>query len=95
MIDILLTAAELVTLTGYRSPAAQLRELHRQGYTRACRPRLGPVVLPRAHYEAVNAANPAAQAREAQNAQRGPNVVGLQQWAKGRKPAHGQKAQGR
>lgn len=51
-----LTAAEIVEITGgLTQPAAQLRELLRQGYVRAHRPRGGAVVLPRAHFEAVKA----------------------------------------
>jgi hypothetical protein len=50
-----LSADELRDLTGYRQPAAQLRELHRQGFSRARRDRLGRVVLERAHYDAVAA----------------------------------------
>lgn len=48
-----LSAAELEQLTAYRQPAAQLAELHRQGFTRARLDRLGRVVLERAHYHAV------------------------------------------
>ncbi len=50
-----LTPDELHDLTGYRQPAAQLRALHEQGFTRARRDRLGRVVLERAHYDAVAA----------------------------------------
>lgn len=51
---LILTADELLALTGYRQPAAQLAELHRQGYHRARRsPVSGHVILERAHYEAV------------------------------------------
>lgn len=53
MTDLLLTDAELHALTGYRQSAAQLAELHRQGFARARRDRLGRVVLERAHYLAV------------------------------------------
>ena len=53
-LSITLTAAELVELTGYRRPAEQLAELHRQGYYRARRsPVTGRVILGRAHHEAV------------------------------------------
>jgi hypothetical protein len=45
---------ELVEITGgLRQPAAQLRELHRQGFHRARRGSVGQVILERAHYEAV------------------------------------------
>lgn len=50
---IVLTAAELVALTGYSQPAKQLDELRRQGFWRARRNILGLVVLERAHYDAV------------------------------------------
>jgi hypothetical protein len=50
-----LSDAELRDLTGYAQPACQLRELHRQGFSRARRDRLGRVVLERAHYDAVAA----------------------------------------
>lgn len=52
--DLVLTPAELVALTGYQRPADQVRELVRQGFTRARRsPTTGVVILERAHYEAV------------------------------------------
>lgn len=45
---------ELVEITGYRQPAAQLRNLLARGFWRACRaPMTGAVILERAHYEAV------------------------------------------
>lgn len=50
---LLLTTDELVALTGYRRPADQVRELQRQGFTRARRGPAGDTVLERAHYEAV------------------------------------------
>ena len=41
-------------LTGYRQPAKQLAELHRQGFWRARRCRVtGAVILERPHYDAV------------------------------------------
>lgn len=88
-----LTPAELEEITdGLKQPAAQLKSLHRQGFTKACRPRMGRVVLYRAHYEAVLAGREASSG-PAQNAPTGPNVVGLQQWTKGRK--HGTQTQRR
>lgn len=66
MTPLLLTAAELIDLTGYRSPAHQLAELQRRGFWRARRSAAGQVVLERAHYEAVcrgDAGTPAAQER--------------------------------
>jgi hypothetical protein len=51
--DILLTEAELELVTGYKRAAEQLVELHRQGFSRARRDRLGRLVLERAHYDAV------------------------------------------
>lgn len=54
MAELILCAVELQSLTGYRQAAAQLAELHRQGYWRARRaPITGRVILERAHYEAV------------------------------------------
>lgn len=54
MTDAILTAAELERITGYRRPADQLAELHRQGFYRARRaPVTAHVILERAHYEAV------------------------------------------
>ena len=50
---IILTDDELIALTGYRRPTEQLVELHRQGFMRARRDRVGRVILERAHYEAV------------------------------------------
>lgn len=55
---------ELVQLTGCRQAAAQLRELHRQGFWRARRlATSGDVVLERAHYEAVCAGDAAPSRR--------------------------------
>lgn len=51
--DLLLCDAELVALTGYKRAHEQIAELHRQGFSRARRDRLGRVVLERAHYDAV------------------------------------------
>ena len=51
--DLLLSETELSRLTGYRRPHEQLAELHRRGFHRAHRDRLGRVVLTRAHYDAV------------------------------------------
>ena len=50
---LILTPEELRQITGYTQPSVQLRELHRQGFNRARRDRLGRVVLERAHYDAV------------------------------------------
>ena len=62
MNDLLLQPAELVALTGYRRPADQLQELHRNGFIRARRCRVtGAVILERAHYLAVCAGQQAAQ----------------------------------
>lgn len=90
---IVLSEAELEEITnGLTQPAAQLRQLHRQGFVKACRPRGGRVVLYRTHYEAVTA-DRGPPDRQAQNAATGPNVVGLEQWSKGRK--RGTQTQGR
>lgn len=48
-----LSPDEIRDLTRYKQPARQLAELHRQGYWRARRDRLGRVILERAHYDAV------------------------------------------
>lgn len=48
-----LSEAELQEVTGYKQPAAQLAELHRRGFSRAYRNRLGRVTLERGHYDAV------------------------------------------
>lgn len=55
MLDAIISAAEIERITGgYKQPAAQLAELHRQGFYRARRSRLtGAVILERAHYEAI------------------------------------------
>ena len=45
--------ADIIALTGYRQPAAQLRALHAQGFTRARRNAAGRVVLEGPHYRAV------------------------------------------
>jgi hypothetical protein len=50
-----LSAEQLENLTGYKRQAEQLAELHRRGYSRAYRDRLGRVVLTRAHFDAVEA----------------------------------------
>lgn len=60
---LLLTPDELASLTGYRQPARQLAELHRLGFWRARRGRLGAVILERAHYDAVSRGQDAAPAR--------------------------------
>lgn len=50
----LLTKDELQALTGYKRPAEQVTELHRQGFYRArTSPTTGAVILERAHYDAV------------------------------------------
>lgn len=53
--DLLFSFDEVVKLTGgYVAPAAQLRELHRQGFFRARRSNVtGAVILERSHYDAV------------------------------------------
>lgn len=48
-----LSPDEIRELTGYIQPAKQLAELHRRGFVRAYRNRLGQVTLERAHYDAV------------------------------------------
>lgn len=51
--DATLSDAELRDITGYRRAGEQLDELHRQGFARARRDRLGRVILERTHYDAV------------------------------------------
>lgn len=52
--SLVLSAEELIALTGYRRSAEQLAELHRQGFYRARRsPATGAIILERAHYDAV------------------------------------------
>jgi len=49
-----LSPQEIDDVTGYRRPADQLAELHRQGFYRARRsPTTGQIILERAHYDAV------------------------------------------
>jgi hypothetical protein len=50
---LILSAEEIEELTGYKRPCDQVAELHRQGFCRARRDRLGRLVLERAHYLAV------------------------------------------
>ena len=54
--DDTLSAETIERLTGYKRPADQLRELHRQGFWRARRAKVtGEVILERPHYDAVAA----------------------------------------
>jgi hypothetical protein len=49
-----LSAQEVAQVTGYKRPADQLEELHRQGFYRARRsPTTGAIILEREHYTAV------------------------------------------
>lgn len=51
-----LPAEQIQRMTGYKRPADQLRELHRQGFYRARRAKVtGEVILERPHYDAVAA----------------------------------------
>lgn len=52
--SLVLSLDELQALTGYKRPAEQLAELRRQGFWRARRSILGPVILERAHFDAVS-----------------------------------------
>lgn len=61
MESITLSDDELVTLTGYKVAAKQLRELQRAGFTRARIGSTGRVVLERDHYRAVCAGQAQAQ----------------------------------
>lgn len=57
--DLVLSAAELVALTGYRTAPRQLAELKRQGFYRARQsPTTGRVILERAHFESVSSGAP-------------------------------------
>lgn len=50
---IILSDAELTSITGYELPCKRLAVLHGRGFHRAYIARNGGVVLERAHYEAV------------------------------------------
>lgn len=50
--SLVLSAQQIVELTGYKVPALQLEVLHRRGFYRACMGRNG-VVLTRAHFESI------------------------------------------
>jgi hypothetical protein len=52
---LVLSADELVALTGYKQPAKQLRKLHELGFVRSWINAAGALILPRVHYEAVKA----------------------------------------
>jgi hypothetical protein len=50
-----LSAEEILSLTRYKRPADQLRELHLQGFYRARLAKVtGEVILERPHYDAVS-----------------------------------------
>lgn len=54
MQTIVLSGPEIEQITGYKRPASQLEELHRQGFYRARRsPTTGNMILEREHYTAV------------------------------------------
>lgn len=53
MTNIILTAEELQSLTGYKQSSSQLKALLRMGFYRARLSRVGGVVLERDHYQAV------------------------------------------
>lgn len=65
MTDTTLSTIEIERITGYKRPADQLAELHRQGFYRARRsPTTGHIILERAHFDAVCAgAKPANEPR--------------------------------
>ncbi|QOR55234.1 MAG: hypothetical protein SHS37scaffold220_3 [Phage 67_12] len=68
-----------------RMPAAQRRHLARLGLLVKMKPNGQPLVA-RAEFERVMTGAPVARASEAEeDAATTPNVVGLEQWAKGRK----------
>lgn len=64
---------------GYVYPARQLRELHDRGYVLATMGKNGRVVLPRAHYAAVNRGEfqPPAASQEPQSPAPRPNLAGV------------------
>jgi hypothetical protein len=70
--------------------AAQIRHLKRQGYHVTKKPNGRPLLM-RSELERVAGAGRLSAV--AQNPPAGPNVVGLQAWAKGRR-GHGAKTQG-
>lgn len=51
--NITLTPAELIALTGYRRSCDQLRTLHQRGFWRAWVHPTAGVIVERAHYNAV------------------------------------------
>lgn len=70
-----LTPAEVKEASGgYRRPADQLKALHARGFTRAFRRNdgQGPVILERAHYDAVTRGQFGQQAANEANAPRQP-----------------------
>ena len=72
---LLLAPDELLALTGYKQPAAQLAELQQQGYWRARRaPITGRVILGRAHCDALADLQAPYQAPDQQAAQAGEHV---------------------
>lgn len=86
-----LEAAEIAELCdGLTQVAAQFRWLKRQGYHVTRRPS-GAIHLMRTELERVSGAGRLSVVP--QNGTPGPNVVGLQEWAK-RRRGHGAKTQG-
>lgn len=93
MSGFILSPEALVELTGYRQPAKQLDVLHRAGFFRARRAPGGPVILERAHHDAVLRAKEEEKAAAAIAAAFEPQRVrqydgsGLQRWSQERRAA--------
>ncbi len=51
--SVVLSAAEIRSLTGYTSATKQLQVLHERGFIRAFRARDGQIILERRHFESV------------------------------------------
>ena len=65
--NIILDAEELESVTGYKTPKRQVKELRRQGFYRARIAVAGNVILERAHYDAVCAGETPAKAPTVRN----------------------------
>jgi hypothetical protein len=59
MEDLILTELELYSLTGYKKPQFQLKELKRMGFFRARQSlRTGHIILERVHFQAISSGIP-------------------------------------
>lgn len=91
VLPITLSPSELKAITGYAAPTAQLRELHRLGFSRARKGADGRLILERAHYEAVcagatvfargEAPVPAQAPGRASKAHPAPQMIRVEDWA--------------